>query len=442
MTQNARLGSYVSASKAERHHALSAHDLGRTRGQLEPIPAARMVSIQRDLGVRNSLIITLTLVLAGCGGNNTRPDPIGQNETAFGKAEVAKPEVSKPEVQVAADKQSKPAFNVKQKASSTSDVTDDFSRSRLIAADFATTLSQIPETDPTVTVLHTATPSSRFGELLLSALQGAGFDMRLGDDSSSQWLSYGVEQDEQPTIDNNPVYTFIVAAGDVKLKRSYEVDEFGVRPTGNMFVRGANAADLVADDSIFHNARPEGSTVAKNETPNTDINSSSLADESRVTQRIELSAAPKQEPLQITQKVSPEISVAEAANPRHNLYETRKSKYQDLFESYEVIESSVLVFADDSLVLGKANKNSIASLVTQFNPQTDVMSVIGCSHGSSKIKNGNAYLANNRAVRVKNEFVTAGLNHDKVYEEGCWANEHYSKMPARGVLVQHRRIRG
>ncbi len=389
--------------------------------------------------MRNIVILMLAVMLSACGGSTTRPDPIGQNNSAVNEQSVNESLGSESTVQVASDKQADQPFTIKQKATSAETVTGDFARSRLIAADFAATLSQIPETNPAVTILHTETPSSRFGELLLSALQGAGFDLRLGDKSSNKWLSYSAEQDAQPTLDNNPVFTFIVAAGDVKLKRSYEVDEYGVKPRGNMFVRGASAANLAVDDSIFSNARPK-SVVAKNEA--VENNDDSFFDQIAVTKQPELNAVPAQKPIEVTQAVVPELSIEQAATGIHNMYETMQSKYRDVFKNYEVIDSNVLVFADDSLVLGQENKDSIATIAAQFDPQTDVMSVIGCSHGSSKIENGNAYLANNRAIRVKNEFVTVGLNHTKVYEEGCWDENYFSKMPARGVLVQHRRIRG
>lgn len=389
--------------------------------------------------MRNILILMLAMMLSACGGSTTRPDPIGQNNAGVNEKSVKESNASESTVQVASDKQADQPFTVKQTAAGAEAVTGDFARSRLIAADFATTLSQIPETNPAVTILHTETPSSRFGELLLSALQGAGFDLRLGDNSSNSWLSYSAEQDAQPTLDNNPVYTFIVAAGDVKLKRSYEVDEYGVKPRSNMFVRGASAANLTVDDSIFNNARP-ATVVAKNEV--IDNNDDSFFEQIAATTQPELSAVPAQKPIEVTEAVVPELSIEQAGKEIHNLYETRQSKYQDVFKNYEVIDSNVLVFANDSLVLGQANKDSIATIAAQFDPQTDVMSVIGCSHGASKIENGNAYLANNRAIRVKNEFVTVGLNHTKVYEEGCWDKNHFSKMPARGVLVQHRRLRG
>jgi len=114
------------------------------------------------------------------------------------------------------------------------ELTSDFSRSKLIAADFVATIAQIPATDPATTVLHTDKPKTRFGELLLGSLQKAGFDLRVGSESSDIWLAYNAIRDKELSKDGNLVYTFIVAAGDVKLKRSYEVDDYGVRPTGGM----------------------------------------------------------------------------------------------------------------------------------------------------------------------------------------------------------------
>jgi len=75
----------------------------------------------------------------------------------------------------------------------------------------------------------------------------------------------------------------------------------------------------------------------------------------------------------------------------------------------------------------------------RFDPVTDVISVIGCSHGRTNLKNGNAYLATQRAERVKEELLLVGIDANKVLSEGCWANKHFDKMPARGVVVSHRR---
>jgi|GEM_PF-831777 len=397
-------------------------------------------------------------------------------------------------------------------APTTAALTGDFSRSKLIAADFVATMSQLPESRPSQTLLHTNKPSSRFGELLLSELQGAGFDLRIGDADSQHWLAYNANREETPSDAGNPVYTFIVAAGNIKLKRSYEVDQYGVRPAGNMFVRGANPANIVMDESIFNTSSPgvvdternngltADSPLASSESelpfssvgsaPQTDLaaqtdnvslqseslQSESLQSESLQSENVQIAAVPAPEPLfKIPNKESieqrlpepdsyqpePVVSLAQTQlsgavaslesrvgnagkkpyDDVHNFFESGQSQFNDVLINYDIIDRSVYVFPDDSLVLGTENKNRLQELVQRFNSDTDLMSVVGCSHGSTKIENGNAYLANNRAIRVMEELVRAGLQPDKVLAEGCWASVAFPEMPARGVLVELRRIK-
>lgn len=312
-------------------------------------------------------------------------------------------------------------------APSTVQLTSDFSRSKLIAADFVATMAQLPESKPSAIVLHTNKPSSRFGELLLSALQAAGYDLRVGDTQSENWLGYNANRDDTLSDTGNPIYTFIVSAGDVKLKRSYEVDKFGVKPAGSMFVRGATTDDIVLDNAIF-SVRSSGAVAQENyqQEPVAQLVSHKESD-------VGLKAVPLPDPI-VDNSKSPFSEFS-------NMYETGDSRYKSLFELYEVVDKEIYVFANDTLILGKQNKIQLHQLVQNFNRETDVMSVIGCSHGPTNIVNGNAYLANNRAFRVKEEFVLAGLDTDKVLEEGCWANVDFSDMPARGVLVEHRRLK-
>lgn len=363
--------------------------------------------------------VIVASILVGCAGTGTPPDG-----------------------QVASDD---------QKALTTAELTGDFSRSKLIAADFVATMKQLPESQPSETVLHTNKPSTRFGELLLSSLQSAGFDLRIGNAQSQRWLAYNANRDSMLSDAGNPVYTFIVAAGDIKLKRSYEVDQYGVMPAGSMFVRGASAETVVMDDSIFSVRRSEtaGAVTDQQSTPNSDIDAAI----------VELQAIPSRKPLTTIRKqavASPRAVVQRKAPQRadiqpstsgsgnyeefSNMFVTDKSRYEEIFKSYGLVESVVYIFPNDSLMLGKQNKILVQQLTKNFNSSTDVLSVIGCSHGSSNIENGNAYLANSRAFRVKEEFVSAGLSDDKVFEEGCWAGVAHPKMPARGVLVEHKRL--
>ena len=368
------------------------------------------------------------------------------------------------------------------------DLTSDFSRSKLIAADFVATIAQIPATAPSAITLHTAEPKTRFGELLLGSLQQAGFDLRIGSESADSMLVYNAVRDEQSSPAGNPVYTFIIAAGEVKLKRSYEVDQFGVQPTGGMFVRGASVKNVRSNDDMFNiqqtepileqpNPRPknEPDTPTNQPVPGerkrkpeitpaptiADIEqnkpSELYAEKESEEWTYEKSGLTADQKRRMEQARELEESIAALAPARDlanrndfnnsdaysevpNLFETGQSRYQDIFNDYDVLETSVLVFPNDSLIMGKDNKNTIRQFANSFDAKTDVMSVIGCSHGASKLENGNAYLANGRAFRVKEEFLSIGLAPKNVLEEGCWAEVAFPDMPARGVLVQHKRL--
>lgn len=148
-------------------------------------------------------------------------------------------------------------------------------------------------------------------------------------------------------------------------------------------------------------------------------------------------------------QLSPELKSAlpeaeSSPQPRNavkaNFYETLESNYADVFEEYEDMDQSILVFPNDSLRLGDANKLIIEQYVEAMNPETDLMSVIGCSHGNTNVSNGNSLLALGRANRVKEALLFSGLEHDSILEEGCWASETFDDvMPRRGVVLTLKR---
>ena len=161
---------------------------------------------------------------------------------------------------------------------------------------------------------------------------------------------------------------------------------------------------------------------------------------------IDLTVAPAEPELSaasIAAAISPERQPpGPRALVRQNMYETRRSNYAPLFAEYEDLRQDTLIFPNDSLVLGEANKRLIADYARDLDPATDVLSVIGCSHGRTAIDNGNEVLAIGRANRVKEAFVFAGLDHDQVLEESCWAGTYHEVFPKRGVVVTLKRQRG
>ena len=129
---------------------------------------------------------------------------------------------------------------------------------------------QLPELEPARTTLYTEIPASRFGELLVGSLQQAGYDLRLGADAATSTLGYRVEPAADPRANagksivpdavtgagadeagDGALYTFLVNAGPVRLKRSYRVDLAGVRPATSMQLHGADARTLESSPALF-----------------------------------------------------------------------------------------------------------------------------------------------------------------------------------------------
>jgi len=123
-----------------------------------------------------------------------------------------------------------------------------------------------------------------------------------------------------------------------------------------------------------------------------------------------------------------------------NIAESGESNYQSLLADKQDVAEEILIFGDDSYVLGARNKKILGNIMGKFDPSTDVVSVVGCSTGVTKIVNGNAALAIGRANRVKEALLYSGVPHDKIFDEGCWSPKANSTpFPNRGVVVTVKR---
>ncbi len=328
-------------------------------------------------------------------------------------------------------------------------VADDFLRSRLVAADFVDVMSQLPELAPARTELWTPAPDSRFGELLFGALQDEGYVMKIGAGRGDA-LGYDITAAADAAGSGGPggpggagTYTFLVSAGPVKLKRDYAVDAEGIRPASRMLLHGADASNVTMDHARF-DTRLAADTATGTELAASkaapaagSLGASDPSDPSGARASAS-TAVPATAVVARAVPVTPPRKSAAPA-PRANMYETRRSAFEPILARYETVSRSVMVFGNDSLVMGADNKRDARQLARRFDPATDIVSLIGCSHGRTALDNGNETLALGRAARVKEELLLAGLAPELVLDEGCWAGTHFDKMPARGVVVTHKR---
>lgn len=287
----------------------------------------------------------------------------------------------------------------------------DFSKSEFIADDFLSAIVRIPAFVPGETLFSASLPRTRYGEILMSRLRDAGFGIVLGANATLPELTYDIEL---PTGQGDDLHTFFVSLGEVHLKRSYEIVTDRIAPVTEMLIAGVDITSL----------RPipiatTGSLAASSA-------SAATVDVPYLKARVAEDAL--WDPLQ------------------PNMYESRKSVYDPLFDTarvdYEQLSSDVLVFPNDSLVLGEQNKQYLRALATNFQANNDVVRVIGCSHGRTQIDDGNQKLARGRAARVREELLLAGVSDHAILHEACWANVHFDEMmPRRGVVIMHLRGR-
>ena len=93
--------------------------------------------------------------------------------------------------------------------------------------------------------------------------------------------------------------------------------------------------------------------------------------------------------------------------------------------------------------MGSENKARLSAMLDDFNAQSDVLSVIGCSMGATNHAGGQEALTRGRASRVRDELLYADIPEENILEEGCWAEEAYDqRMPRRGVVVTLKRRLG
>lgn len=300
---------------------------------------------------------------------------------------------------------------------------------QMIAQNLVDALSELPETAPLTTTIQIASPDTPFGEMLVETLASAGYGQQLVEgDIGLNLLRYLVENAETETGYRT---RYKVEIGETSVERDYQLDNGRLLPASGLRVSGSDASSLTLNDGMF------------SPSPGQSIDSSviTMTTEAPVIRQLEQdSSEPNSDVLKDRMKVAQIHVMNEDA--KENYHERKSSKYSTLFQDYEEIRKDILVFPNDSLRLGNKNKSIVVEIANSFNPMTEVISVVGCSHGKTDLANGNRYLAIGRASRVREALVMAGVEGASIYDEGCWDGAHFDEvMPRRGVVLSVKRAR-
>lgn len=121
----------------------------------------------------------------------------------------------------------------------------------------------------------------------------------------------------------------------------------------------------------------------------------------------------------------------------NNLFYADQSNFSSVLDDYEQIERQIVVFGNDSMILGSTNKLLIEQFVQQRLGSDDLISLVGCSNGPTALEIGNEGLALGRAERVTQALLSQGVARDRILDEGCWAPVTAGdKFPGRGVVLE------
>lgn len=297
----------------------------------------------------------------------------------------------------------------------------------LISENLVDTVAQYPRLNPLMATVQVPRPDNAFERQVHEEMRTRGYKLENIDGiEDGLVVDARIQESGEGSIKAAPLY--VLAVGPMSVERSFELVDGQTQPASQVVVRGADERALVLNDTeLFPGGNSDYNTVSFQ-------SAEPVVLEEAVVATPEIAAA-------IPLPARASTRGLEGALIKQNVYDIEQSNYAPLFDDYEEVESSVLVFPNDSLQLGDANKQIIEHYVSQMDPTTDILSVIGCSHGNTAIDKGNSLLAVGRANRVKEAFMFSGVDHDLVLEEGCWAPVKFESMPSRGVVLTLKRRR-
>ncbi|MEE9333021.1 MAG: hypothetical protein V3U65_02920 [Granulosicoccaceae bacterium] len=110
--------------------------------------------------------------------------------------------------------------------------------------------------------------------------------------------------------------------------------------------------------------------------------------------------------------------------------------FANLINDRERVAREVIIFPNDSMRLGEEGKQRINKLLNQFSEASDLINVIGCSNGATKLAIGNEGLALGRANRITEELLTLGVPNRSILDDACWSPKSTGvDFPSRGVVI-------
>ncbi|MEE9333020.1 MAG: hypothetical protein V3U65_02915 [Granulosicoccaceae bacterium] len=264
---------------------------------------------------------------------------------------------------------------------------------QLVSTNLVSALLQLPETNPSTITLQVSTPGTAFGNLIVRALEEAGYSLQhVSADQGMNYVRYSKRHSE---TEAGFVVDYNLSIGMIKLRREYITNESGIFPSSLMSIVGSqSAAEVILDDNIFieqggNDLFISGVKNAQSEIKTLQVRDYNLTpDNKRTTQEIVLGNARNQQ-----------LGKA-AANINSN--------------DYTRMRRTVLIFDNRTTsVMGRGNKRAISLLAREHQPN-DVYSITACTDADGEDESAHA-----RAVRVQEEFMAYKIPAEAIVFAPC-----------------------
>ncbi|PID59739.1 MAG: hypothetical protein CSB44_12580 [Gammaproteobacteria bacterium] len=125
-----------------------------------------------------------------------------------------------------------------------------------------------------------------------------------------------------------------------------------------------------------------------------------------------------------------------------NILDGTQSPFRKLLEGYVNVNERMVTFPEDSASIGRENREIIEDFLVDFEFDTDVVHLLGCSNGNEADGIKHDVMARQRGANVRQVLIRFGVPASRIYVDGCWkSGESDLHFPQRAVLLTLKRLR-
>jgi len=278
---------------------------------------------------------------------------------------------------------------------------EEIRRLRLVATNLVAALVQIPEARPAVATLQVRRPASAFGNLVVRALEDAGYGLqRVDADQGRNNVTYS---QRFARTESGPVEDFTLSVGRIALSREYTRQGDNIYPASLMTLAGINPTDDIdLHDAIFTEQGDIGTAY---------ISGTRMRDGAATGADVQTIDVRPDDPRPIEKRSASEHVLASAR--RHYSERASMRGIPDLHRYTRQGRLVLLLDNASTLYLGRENKQLVRELVKRVG-KADLVVVKACHDANGRNEGANA-----QAVRVEEEVVAYGVAADSVRIAPC-----------------------